>query len=106
MQNKTRHQNSLDIHEDAIERLVHLYHLNALLPVHRIDDCMSVQFETLGQDQTIDVVVLHVHILSSTRRRASSISRATYLDAKYSKLSLTSPNWWPIIRVHSSTPSQ
>jgi hypothetical protein len=44
--------------------------------------------------------------LSSTRRRASSISRVTYLDAKYSKLSLASPNWRPTLRVHSSPPSQ
>jgi len=89
MQNRTSHLNSLDIHEDAIKRLVHLYHINALLSIHRIDDCMPVQLKALGQDQTIDVVVLDVHNLSCTRHN----SRVTYLDAEYSKLSLTSPNW-------------
>ena len=38
----------LDIHEDAVKRLVHLHHLNSLLSIRRIDDGMTDRSETLS----------------------------------------------------------
>jgi len=37
---QTRELGLLDIHEDAVKRLIHLYHLDSLLPIRRIDDGM------------------------------------------------------------------
>lgn len=53
---------SLDIHEDAVKRLVPLYHLNTLLPIHCIDNGMPIQLESLSQNKPIDIIVLSVNI--------------------------------------------
>ena len=82
----------VDIHEDVVERLVHFYHLNAFLPIHCIHDSMPAQLETLGKDQTVDIIVLTVHIRSKCPALDSNNGHVAHLDTQYFELGLTSRN--------------
>jgi hypothetical protein len=82
----------VDIHEDVVECLVRFYHLNTLLPVHCIHDSMPAQLETLGKDQTIDIIVLTVHFRSKCPMLDSNNGHVAHLDAQYFELGLTSRN--------------
>jgi hypothetical protein len=53
---------------------------------------MPAQLETLGKDQTIDIIVLTVHFRSKCPMLDSNNGHVAHLDAQYFELGLTSRN--------------